>query len=713
MATPRTRDDGERLDRVMLVGERPVLDEVESFLTDAVDGVTVLRKPSPADSPPGIDEDTTDVDAVVCAGAFDDAIADFLDDVRRADPTVPFLLVGSSLSDEEVRTALSAGVTDVVATDCEPAHLDLLWTRLERAVATVRRQRRWMSASGLADALTASMPDAALVVDDAGTILDANLAAAETFDRSVTELRDTRLRDLAGGDAMADHLAAVAEPGGGAQSGGAIESGGRAEPGGDRRRDVGTIGIGRGIEWEYVRIQPGEATDGARTLAYSFSRVGATAGGQYVGLVRDVTEKRDNEVELLERIRLGELATAFGRTIVDEGDRFDHLERAVEHVVDVLDVPYCVAYEHKLNDSFRVHATAGRDSRRDVVALEPDSLPTTVVDAGEPVVRGGRAVAAEARAVLGVDVRAGLAVPVGPSDAPWGVLVCYTDESDAFRPGAMTFVKTVGTFLGVVVQRETRWPWRRAAGSRITDDVFELDAAGRRRTLFADAVVELEIGLTEDDPFCRLAREADATVTFDTAFPREDDVTAIFFSTVGPSPDEVRSVLERDPSVRQVTHVDRTGEDQLFETLVVGDSLPLRIVELGGVPRQLVAEAAGTRVVVDLPGGGDVRAFLDGLAQDFPSVDLRSRRNREQPPETLTTFSSTLHDRLTERQRAALRTAYLAGYFEWPRENSSDEVAALLGVSQPTFTRHLRLAERTLLSLLYEDEREEEEQAST
>jgi predicted DNA binding protein len=49
-----------------------------------------------------------------------------------------------------------------------------------------------------------------------------------------------------------------------------------------------------------------------------------------------------------------------------------------------------------------------------------------------------------------------------------------------------------------------------------------------------------------------------------------------------------------------------------------------------------------------------------------------------------------------------VETAYSAGYFAWPRENSGEEIASLLGVTQPTFNKHLRTAEREAFGMLLE-----------
>lgn len=55
-------------------------------------------------------------------------------------------------------------------------------------------------------------------------------------------------------------------------------------------------------------------------------------------------------------------------------------------------------------------------------------------------------------------------------------------------------------------------------------------------------------------------------------------------------------------------------------------------------------------------------------------------------------------DVLTPRQRDALDLARRRGYYEWPRETTTRELAAELGVGKSTFLHHLRTAEKALLA---------------
>ena len=59
--------------------------------------------------------------------------------------------------------------------------------------------------------------------------------------------------------------------------------------------------------------------------------------------------------------------------------------------------------------------------------------------------------------------------------------------------------------------------------------------------------------------------------------------------------------------------------------------------------------------------------------------------------------------KLTDRQFEVVECALNEGYFEWPRDADSEEVAAKLGVSRATFLEHLRKAQSKLLTEAIEE----------
>jgi predicted DNA binding protein len=58
---------------------------------------------------------------------------------------------------------------------------------------------------------------------------------------------------------------------------------------------------------------------------------------------------------------------------------------------------------------------------------------------------------------------------------------------------------------------------------------------------------------------------------------------------------------------------------------------------------------------------------------------------------------------LTPSESEALLTAYLGGYFRWPRERTADELAADLGLSHTAFLNRLRQAESKIVERTMQD----------
>jgi predicted DNA binding protein len=48
---------------------------------------------------------------------------------------------------------------------------------------------------------------------------------------------------------------------------------------------------------------------------------------------------------------------------------------------------------------------------------------------------------------------------------------------------------------------------------------------------------------------------------------------------------------------------------------------------------------------------------------------------------------------LTERQIECLQTAYVNGYFNWPKAATSEDITKMLGVTPVTFLEHIRKSE--------------------
>ncbi|MCU4972157.1 PAS domain S-box protein [Halobacteria archaeon AArc-m2/3/4] len=288
------------------------------------------------------------------------------------------------------------------------------------------------------------------------------------------------------------------------------------------------------------------------------------------------------------------------------------------------------------------------------------------------------------RAALAQEFASCLSVPLAVDDYSYGVLTVYATEPETFGDLERTVFAELGESIANAIT-----------------------AVKTRQALHADT--HLELTLQFDGPetcLGRLARETSCRVEYEGVTTHSADETRLFFTTSECRPDAVGTFLDDLVSVTDWRLIGESGADDeaesRFEATVSGPTVPSRLLRHGATPRTIRATETGLEAVVDLPTGSDVREFLEMLGDRYPSVELTGRRDVERATETRRELTTSLVEPLTDRQLEVLRTAYYAGFFDWPRESTGEEIADMLGVTQPTVNRHLRLGQRRLLEQLFE-----------
>ncbi|MFC4540643.1 PAS domain S-box protein [Halosolutus amylolyticus] len=296
------------------------------------------------------------------------------------------------------------------------------------------------------------------------------------------------------------------------------------------------------------------------------------------------------------------------------------------------------------------------------------------------------------KTALASDFASCLCVPISFDEYSYGVLAVYGTEPDTFGDLERTVFEELGENIA-----------------------NSITAVQTRHALHADVLLELTLRFDDSDAFlARIARETDATVVYEGVASHSADETRLFFTTDGAESAAVESVLEDLVTVtdwRLVSGADADADTDaeadhqcLFEATVTGTELVSRLLRHGASPRSITADGSDLEVVVDVSRTTEVRTFVDMLAQAYPSVELAGRRDVERAMHTRGELVSSLFDPLTDRQLEVLRAAYFAGFFEWPRTSTGEEVAAMLDVSQPTVNRHLRIGQQRLLAELFGSE---------
>jgi DNA-binding CsgD family transcriptional regulator len=176
---------------------------------------------------------------------------------------------------------------------------------------------------------------------------------------------------------------------------------------------------------------------------------------------------------------------------------------------------------------------------------------------------------------------------------------------------------------------------------------------------------------------------------------------SLFFRFEGDVPDDAAAVARR--TLPGAVDVVADADTTLVEART-DEWFGAPLAAYGGMLREASAGPDTATITVEVPGETDVRSFVERLQRVAPSLELVAKRQRGERERSPTELEDALRDRLTDRQLEALRTALSSGYFEWPRDHDSSEVARRLDITQPTFNKHLRIAERETFELLFDAE---------
>lgn len=282
-------------------------------------------------------------------------------------------------------------------------------------------------------------------------------------------------------------------------------------------------------------------------------------------------------------------------------------------------------------------------------------------------------------ATLERGARSCIAIPLVYNESLYGVLAVYPDW-----PQPDERDHTVLTELGETI-------------------AHAIDAVETKRTLLADDVTEVTVVIRDaDDALSALSQATGGTIEFDGLVPRHDGGNRVFCTAQDVSAGDVRDAARSHPAVREVA-VSHDDADPLFDASVAEPIVASRVVDGGGVVRSLTAAPEGTvTVVADLPTSTTVRSFVEHLRTVYPEADLVKRRTRDRPITTRRNLRESIAERLTDRQREVLETAYRGGFFESPRVRNGEELAETLDIAPSTFSYHLREAERRLSTLAFE-----------
>lgn len=279
------------------------------------------------------------------------------------------------------------------------------------------------------------------------------------------------------------------------------------------------------------------------------------------------------------------------------------------------------------------------------------------------------------------------AIPLAHRGTVHGVLIIWAAPNYTFSERELAGMETLGKTIG-----------------------FARNAITNKKLLFADSVVELRFSTDGSSlPFVQTSERLACSVSLGgLVVSSGDDTVTLYLDIDGVSGDEFVEELTTEPDVRdgwivaegsQHTRVGVTLVEQTPLGRLAQHEVALRDIDLQEGTGEFVFEAPLSVEISDVVG--DVRDW-------YPAVELSAKRERDRPVTTAADVATAMQSELTDRQYEIFKTAYFGGYFEWPRDNTIEDLADRLDIAGSTFHHHLRHAQRKLAKALLENPDEEQ-----
>ncbi|MFC7203111.1 bacterio-opsin activator domain-containing protein [Haloferax namakaokahaiae] len=268
------------------------------------------------------------------------------------------------------------------------------------------------------------------------------------------------------------------------------------------------------------------------------------------------------------------------------------------------------------------------------------------------------------------EYRSSAAIPIVHEESVYGVLNVYSERPYAFEGQELDVITRLGEIVGHAIA-----------------------AVERKEALASDELVEL--GFRMRNFFGEF--ETEGTIRVDRIIAIDDGRFLAYGTATRDTVETVHRLVEALDHWEAV-HFYSDDDPAKFELRMVEPPVASLVSSLGGHIEEAIVTGGDLQLTTHFPSTVDVRAVVDAMNEIAPGTEmLRRRQISRQVDDPRRALASDL----TEKQRTTLEAAYHAGFFEWPRSASGEEVAESMGVSAPTFHQHLRKAEQKVFDAMY------------
>jgi len=364
---------------------------------------------------------------------------------------------------------------------------------------------------------------------------------------------------------------------------------------------------------------------------------------------------------------------AVDEELIAASTRTEINRRVVERLTDLYDAAW-ILDQDSAESAVSVRAHAGESPDR-FSGPANSGLVRRAMQTGQAMVAPddpGPNTTVEGRGMLG-------AVPIAHGETSYGALVVRADREDAFDKPERTALSALG---------------RRIA--------FGITATERRLLLLGGTLLKLRFSYHDEGaPLVALSQAISCSLALDGAVPTAGQSLLCFVDISGATAEvalDAAAAIDGITDARLIQNYEDGGRLEL----VIQSSPVVLLSERGATITELSVQNGTASLVCEVTPDTDVRSLNDALMTQFSTIELRGKQEQSAKDGSQTT-GDTLDETLTEKQRSVLEGAYHAGYFEWPRGSTAEDLAESMGVSAPTLHNHLRKAQQKLLEDLFEE----------
>lgn len=354
---------------------------------------------------------------------------------------------------------------------------------------------------------------------------------------------------------------------------------------------------------------------------------------------------------------------------------------------------YCHAWVGTLDREAgvaRERTAAGIDGYLDDVTVSIDGAQHDMSPTGSAVRTGEIHLARELEARPGDrswrdnavehGIRSVMAIPIEYENSLYGVLTVCSVRPNAFDPNERDVIAGLGQVMG-----------------------HALTAIDRKQALLSEEVIELRLRVGDLLGAFGVPTPDDGHIWIDGVVQTDEGTYLEYGVATGTADETVEALVEQVPQFESVGFMADDATGTRFELTVTEPPAINTIASIGARIESAVIDDGDFDVVIHAPPGSDVRAIVETFRAAYPGTHVVAQRQTIETNRAIERLATVLSDELTDRQRAVLETAFLAGFFESPRNRTGAEIADSLGIASSTFLQHVRASERKLFGALFED----------